>query len=375
MENVNFRLVRLAREMRGLSQTQAARNARLPQPVLSRIETKIDDATSAQIEDIASALQFPLDFFSEPDAPAAAPLFRKRAIRSVKRARMLHARINVAVLAARRILDAGIEIDTPLSFPEPGEIPRDDPVSAARILRRAWRLPNGRIDNITKAIEAAGGIILHVDFGTDDASAAFISTLGDERLWFLVNTQEEAGDRVRLSLAHELGHAVLHRYLPVQDEHRLEPEAYEFGTALMLPPEEFDPNVSSDLTLRQARDLKRSYWISIQAIMRAAKDRGLISPTRYTSLCKQVSARGWRQEEPDPVLVERPSVWANALAVHRHRHGYDDEDLAAIARLSVEDLAELFPNDIPPRFRVIKGPASTPLSSPAPTGGPGLRVV
>jgi Zn-dependent peptidase ImmA (M78 family) len=288
---------------------------------------------------------------------------------------MLQARINVAVLAARRILDAGIEIDTPLSFPEPGEIPGDDPASAARILRSAWRLPNGRIDNITKAIEAAGGIILHVDFGTDDASAAFLSTLGDERLWFLVNTREKAGDRVRLSLAHELGHAVLHRYLPVQDEHRLEPEAYEFATALMLPREEFDLNIGPDLTLRKARDLKRSYWISIQAIMRAARDRGLIDSRRYTSLCKQVSARGWRREEPDPLPVESPSVWANALGVHRHRHGYDDDDLAAIARLSVEDLADLFPNDIPPRFRVIKGRTSAPSHPPASNRDPGLRVV
>lgn len=375
MENVNFRLVRLAREMRGLSQTQTAKDAELPQAALSRIETKIDDATFEQIENIASALRFPLEFFSEPDVPAAAPLFRKRTIRSVKKARMLQARINVAVLAARRILDAGIEIDTPLSFPEPGEIRGDDPASAARILRSAWRLPNGRIDNITKAIEAAGGIVLHVDFGTDDASAAFISTLGDARLWFLVNTREEAGDRVRLSLAHELGHAVLHRYLPVQDEHRLEPEAYEFATALMLPPEEFEPNIDPDLTLRRARDLKRSYWISIQAIMRAAKDRGLIDSRRYTSLCKQVSARGWRREEPDSVPVERPGVWPNALAVHRHRHGYDDDDLAAIARLNIEDLASLFPNDIPPRFRVIKGRAS--ISSRSPTSGrrPGLRTV
>jgi Zn-dependent peptidase ImmA (M78 family) len=201
------------------------------------------------------------------------------------------------------------------------------PASAAAILRTAWRLPNGRIDNITKVIEAAGGIVLHVDFGTDDASAAFISTLGDERLWFLVNTQETAGDRVRLSLAHELGHAVLHRYLPVQDEARLEPEAYEFATALMLPSEEFDLNVGPELTLCRARDLKRSYWISIQAIARAARDRQLIDGRRYTSLCKQVSARGWRREEPDPLPVERPGVWPNALAVHRHRHGYDDDDL------------------------------------------------
>ncbi|MGH2936649.1 MAG: helix-turn-helix domain-containing protein [Solirubrobacterales bacterium] len=355
-------MVRLAREMRGESQAGVARTAGVPQSILSRIETNMQPPEPGQMERIADALEFPPGFFTEAEAPAAVPLFRKRAIRSVNATRVIQARINVAVLAARRILDAGIVIDTPLSFPEPGEIPPDHPIEASRIMRAAWRLPNGRIDNVTRAIEAAGGIVLHVDFGTDAASAAFVSTLVDPRLWFLVNTRETAGDRVRLSLAHELGHAVLHRFLPVEDERRIESEAYAFATALMLPADEFDLNVPADLTLRRARDLKRSYWISIQAIIRAARDRGLIDGDRYVSLCKQISARGWRREEPEPVDVEQPSVWTNGLGIHRHRHGYGDEDLAKIARLNPADLAGLFPTDFSPRFRMLasRRPASAP---------------
>ena len=36
-------------------------------------------------------------------------------------------------------------------------------------------------------IESAAGIVLYVDFGHDDATAAFIGTPHDERLWFLLN--------------------------------------------------------------------------------------------------------------------------------------------------------------------------------------------
>jgi Zn-dependent peptidase ImmA (M78 family)/transcriptional regulator with XRE-family HTH domain len=357
-------MVRLARELRCMSQTKAAKESGIPQPVLSRIETDVRPATGSEIEQLADAFDFPASFFSEPDMPAAAPLFRKRAIRSVTKNRMIQARINVAVLAARRILDAGIDIDAPLSFPEPGEIPSDDPVEASRILRQAWRMPSGRVDSITDAIEAAGGIVLHIDFGTDDASAAFVSAIDDPRLWFLVNTRELAGDRVRLSLAHELGHAVMHRYLAVQDESRLEPEAYEFGTAMTLPPEDFNRYVDPNLTLRRARDLKRAYWISIQAIVRAARDRQLISTSRHTSLYKQISARGWRRSEPDPIPVELPTIWPNALEVHRGRHGYSDDELAQIARLSTSDLSNLFPSDFSPRFRVLRGDPFVPRNSP-----------
>jgi Zn-dependent peptidase ImmA (M78 family)/DNA-binding XRE family transcriptional regulator len=367
MSSPNFRMVRLAREMRSMSQTQLARESGVSQAILSRIEGDIRPATDGELEQLASTLRLPVAFFLEPDAPAAAPLFRKRAIRSAGANRMIQARINAAVLAARRILDAGIDIDTPFAFPGPGEVPRDDPVAASRMLRRAWRLPNGRLDNVTDVVERAGGIVLHVDFGTDDASAAFISALGDTRLWFLVNTRESAGDRVRLSLAHEVGHAVMHRYLPVHDESVLEPEAYEFAVALTLPPEDFDRAVSGDLTLRRARDLKRAYWISIQAIVKAARDRGLIPGHRYTSLYKQISARGWRRDEPDPIPVERPRIWPSALSVHRERHGYTDEELARIARLTVDDLRELFPHDFTRRLRVVPAQLAPPAVMPPDT--------
>lgn len=373
MATANFRLIRLARELRGLSQTATAAAAGMPQAVLSRIEGDVRPPSEGDLRALADALDFPVAFFAEPDAPAAAPLFRKRTIRSVRANRLIQARINVAVLAARRILDAGIEIAAPLTFPEAGEIAPDDPMLAARNLRQAWRLPSGRIDNVTAMIEAAGGIVLHVDFGTDDASAAFVSMLGDSRFWFLVNTRESAGDRVRLSLAHELGHAVMHRFLPVHDESCLEPEAYCFATAITLPLSDFNIAVDGNLTLSRARDLKRAYWISIQAILRAARDRHLISAGRYTSLYKQISARGWRRAEPDPIPVEQPTIWPSALATHREIHGYDDEELAQLARVSPEILASLFPNDFAPQFRVLRG-GSTPSTS-GPRSGAVLRAL
>ena len=79
-------------------------------------------------------------------------------------------------------------------FPDAGEFPAHEPVRAARELRRAWRLPIGRVDDLTAAIESAAGLVLYVDFGADEATAAFISTPGDERMWFLLNSREQAGE-------------------------------------------------------------------------------------------------------------------------------------------------------------------------------------
>jgi Zn-dependent peptidase ImmA (M78 family)/transcriptional regulator with XRE-family HTH domain len=358
MSTINFRMVRLARDFRRMSQTALAREAGIPQAALSRIEGNIRPPTAEQVEGLVTALRVPVEFLMEPDTPAAAPLFRKRAIRSAAVLRYIQARINTAVLAARRILDAGVDIDTPFSFPAVGDIARDDPVEASRILRRAWRLPTGRVDSVTNVIENAGGIVLHADFGTDDASAAFVSSVGDPRPWFLVNTRETSGDRVRLSLAHELGHAAMHVHLPANDEMALEAEAYRFALALLLPPEEFDRSVAPDLTLRRARDLKRAYWVSVQAIVKAADDRGLVTAERSLSLHKQISARGWRRDEPDHIPVEPAIVWPAALDVHREQHGFTNDEFAQVARLTPHDLSSLFPHDFAPRLRLVEPPHS-----------------
>lgn len=355
MPTANFRMVRLAREMRQLSQTGLATKAGVPQANLSRIEGNLRPASDDEVQRLASALELPIGFFYEPDAPAAVPMFRKRAIRSKTTNAMVQARLNTAVLAAQRIIDAGVEIDAVLAFPEVGEVSADDPVEAARMLRRAWRLPEGRIDNVTALVEAAGGIVLRVDFGTDAASAALLAPLGENRLWFLINTQETAGDRVRLTLAHELGHAVMHRWIPTRDEKLEEDQAFTFATALTLPPEDFNRRIPAELTLSRARDLKRGYWMSIQAIVLTAHARGLITKARYQSLYRQISARGWRHDEPESIPLEQPTIWPSVLNIHRTTHHYSDDELAAIARVGPDTLADLFPESFKRRLRVLPG--------------------
>ncbi len=361
---LNFRMLRLARELRGLTQTAVADASGIPQARLSRIESGQLEAADDETQRLAIALTLPPAFLLEPGVPAAVPLFRKRAIRSVKRVVALQARLNTAVLVAQRLLNAGIDLEPPRAFPEPGEFAPDAPLQAAIELRRAWRLPAGRVDDMTAVIESAAGIVLDVDFGTDDATAAFISTPGDERMWFLINHRERAGDRIRLSLAHELGHAVLHRRLATAEEAEQELQAFRFAAELLLPADTFNASLTSTLTLTQARALKHAYWVSMQAIIRAAYDRGRINRDRYKSLFKQLSARGWRTEEPVKIPREQPQLWPEVLRVHRTDHGYDDEDLANIARVDLDTLSELFPDQFvtpAPRLRVVRAinPANT----------------
>jgi Zn-dependent peptidase ImmA (M78 family) len=114
----------------------------------------------------------------------------------------------------------------------------------------------------------------------------------------------------------------------------------------LLPADVFDRSIPYDaLTLARARSLKQTYWVSIQAIIRAAYDRGRIGRDRYTSLFKQLSARGWRINEPVPIPREQPQLWPEVLRVHRQHHGFSDQDMADIARVDLQTLSDLFPGD------------------------------
>lgn len=368
-EALNFRMVRLAREKLELTQTVAASRACITQARLSRLESGQNVALSdVEIEHLAKALEVPPIFLTQPGTPAVAPLFRKRALRSTRKVRAIQARLNIAVLVAQRLLDAGVDLDAPQRFPEPGEFAADEPGLAAAALRRDWRFPAGPVDDLTEIIESAAGMVLSVDFGTTDATAAFIATRGDGRLWFLINSRESAGDRVRLSLAHELGHAVLHRLIPAADEAQVESDAFRFAAALLLPPECFDRAIPLDaLTLQRARELKRTYGVSLQAIIRAAYDRGRISRSRYTSLYKQLSARQWRVNEPDAVALELPQLWPEVVQVHRVEHRLTDTELAAIAQVTPAMLGELFPALFtPPRPQLRSVTSSSNPMSPGP---------
>jgi len=156
-DSVNFRMVRLARELRGLTQTATANRGGLPQGRLSRIETGQMRASDDDVVALSRALDLPATFFLEPGAPAAAPLFRKRAIRSVRTLATIQARLNTAVLIAQRLLDAGVKVDHANAFPEPGQFSPEEPVDAAEILRRDWRLPIGRVDNVTRLLRLRPG--------------------------------------------------------------------------------------------------------------------------------------------------------------------------------------------------------------------------
>ena len=119
-----------------------------------------------------------------------------------------------------------------------------------------------------------------------------------------LNRKNRSGDRYRFSLAHELGHLVLHTDTPRSDRAAIETEANIFAGAFLMPKALLETTITNELTLKDYAELKQRWGYSIQAIIRRSHELNLINYKRYRSLRMQISGRGWSIKEPGTVLLE-----------------------------------------------------------------------
>lgn len=350
MNDFNPALMKLAREARGWTQTQLAAEANIGQGSVSKYEKGLMAPSHAQVRALATALNMPVRFFLQPDVRPAAVLYRSRVLRSVRAEATVRARLNLARLAASRLLE-DIDVRSEARFPD-SDRQFGSAEQAAAELRAGWWLPPGPVASLTEAIESAGGVVLRMDLGCDEVDAAYLHPLGDQIRWFFVNTRLHAGDRIRFSLAHEVGHAVLHEVDLLPDSKQAEDESNAFSGALMLPAHDLGADLPRGrLRVAHLVELKRRWGMSMGAIAMRAHHIGAITRHELTALWKEIGWRGYRTREPVDVPVEQPIVFPAALAIHRNEHNLDEDDLASIAGVSRTSLADLFPEyfDAPKR--------------------------
>lgn len=325
-------LIVLAREARGLTQSQLAAALDMSQGHLSRIEGGLLTVSEAILGHLSAVLDYPPQFFTLPEplyGPGSSEFFhRMRKSISARALARLHAQVNIGRIHLSRLLSA-VELDA-------DHIPELDPDAfpgsvedVARAVRAAWGLPRGPVDNVTRSIEEAGGIVLLADFETPQLDALSRHVPGMPPLFFA--NRESPGDRTRMSLAHELGHMVMHR-VPLPD---MEEQAFRFAGEFLMPERDIKHELAG-LTLDRLVALKLRWKVSMQGILVRAESVGIVTPRRARYLWMQMSKAGMRLREPSEadVAVEKPAALIEILDIYRHTLGYSVSDIAELLALS-----------------------------------------
>jgi Zn-dependent peptidase ImmA (M78 family)/DNA-binding XRE family transcriptional regulator len=354
-DNVNPEMVILGRQTRGLTQIQLAGRMGVAQSTVSKIEAGLQPSDD-ELANLAAALELPSSFFTQwrrVPGPGLAELFhRKRASLGAKKLHHIHAQAAIRLLSIQDLLrsweDTGDDVNIP-------KMPIDQydwkPEKIARTVRALWQLPPGPVMSMTEVIERFGGIIFVCDFETSQIDG-FSRRWDDLPPTFFMNSTLMP-DRWRWTLAHELGHMVMHVDVVEGEEKDREDEANRFAGEFLAPAHELKPQLFAP-TLPKLAGLKRYWKISIQALLVHSKRIGAIGESQLRNMLIQLGKAGYKLREPaelDPP-AEPPQVVGRIIDYHMKQLGYSESELLEALKIDPQDLRMLL-NRGGPSLRVV----------------------
>lgn len=346
--HVNPDCLKVGRQARGLSQTQLAAVSGITQGAISKFENGLIEPGSEAVEKIAQALHFPVSFFYEQDRIFGLPVsmqYRKKASVGQRSIEQLEAEINLRIMHLRRLLSS-VDFDPELPLPK---LDIDefggDPAAVADMVRRMWLVPSGPVRNLTQIVERAGCVVFQCNFQSIGVDGLTLQPRGLPTCIFLNSAMP--GDRQRFTLAHEIGHVIMHQ-VPTVD---METEADQFAAALLMPARDISPQLAGGVTLPRLASLKPVWRVSMGALLMRAKTVGIVSDSQASYLWRQFSKAGYRTKEPIEVAVaaESPQVLSDILRTHLSDLGYSLGELASALHVFEDDLLAMHRIEQAPR--------------------------
>lgn len=319
-----------ARKSAGITQEELCDRLAVTQAALSRYENNLREPDPPMLAKLADSLGLSVEFltheFRLQGAIAADAHMRRQRTTKASDWKRAEARLNLLRMHSSYLLDR-VPMNADLHVPtfDPEDTSAAD---AARLVRAQWRLPIGAIRDLTRWLESAGVIVIEEDLGTRRIDG--MSQWANAFPVILINGALPT-DRKRLTLAHELGHLVLHSQWIDSD---VEAQANDFAAELLMPEHLIKPQLRA-ITLGKLVDLKAEWGVSMAALIERAYRLGRLSGEDRQKLYRAMNARGWRTREPgsDTLAPEHPRL-ARTIGNTLRQAGLSDGDIAAIAGYS-----------------------------------------
>jgi Zn-dependent peptidase ImmA (M78 family)/transcriptional regulator with XRE-family HTH domain len=351
----NREMLIVAREALGLTQRDVAEAAGTTQGRVSKIETGTLEPTPELLQQFSKVLQVPVSFFSKQEDIRGIPesYHRKRMSLGATVLRRINANVNlriwqVATLLRSAAVESKHEVPA-LDLDEYGGSPEE----IARAIRSFWQLPPGPVRNLARSMENAGVVLVPMDFGAREIDGIGMRPKGLPPLVFF--NKAAPGDRTRFTLAHELGHLVMHTHLPPYP--KMEEESNAFAAEFLMPKRDILPQFLSGRVTRQSLAGMKPVWrVAISALLRRAYQLQVIDYNRYTRLWQELSKLGYRTREPAELDFpqEKAVVLDELLKLHVDHFSYSVNELASVLDLLPEQLeTTLLPTR--PSLRLVAG--------------------
>jgi len=277
-----------ARHIAGMTKRDVALRVGLTAAAIGQYETgAIARPSRPIVQSLATLFDVPEAFFAPGRAytkldPSMAH-FRK--LRSTRVGQQ-----NQAVACAEQVWELSHAVERRVRLPvvdipgfSDGETQPDralpaDPRLAARALRQYWNLGDGPVSHLVRLLESKGVIATMLPL--DDAAAVTIDAFSISRLQrpLIILTRDRAADvyRYRFTVAHELGHLVLHGDHASGDQVR-EREADVFAAEFLTPYESIISMLPGRADFTVLDRLQAMWGVSVKSLIYRCREIGLIS--------------------------------------------------------------------------------------------------
>lgn len=312
-ETFSRQRLRVARVFNGYTRDQLASMVGTSTSFLSRVEAGERNPAALLVEALAETLGVLPGFFHDEPVDE----FRENECHFRNRHRV-GAKVHGRVLAHATMFGLLVEyLERQLRLPKPAIPPQvevrseEDIERAAERCRMEWglglELP---LANVTKVAERAGIVVALLRDDVDKVDA--FSCAG--RRPIAVLSWKEAASRNCFSLAHEIGHLLMHGDREPGAK-STEAEADSFASAFLMPRAGFAREFPRGrVDWRVLLQLKARWRVSLAAMVRRAHQLGLITASQYTSAYKAMSYRGWRKQEPGEFEFHPPQMISKSFA-------------------------------------------------------------
>jgi Zn-dependent peptidase ImmA (M78 family)/transcriptional regulator with XRE-family HTH domain len=328
-----------ARKLRGLSMSDLAIKTGLSRQSISLFESKNRGITPSPetLINLSNKLNVNITFFTLPlrkseNEHMAASAYNFRSLKSASKLNRESAKVCLHILAGMvDYFEEYVEVSNQLPIfdvPHFSELSDDQIEGFATAARRYWGLGDGVIPDLTKLLENKGVIIAYLDFANGiEGVSAWI-----ENKPVVVLSNKATAVRSRASLAHELGHLILHQTLTNEELEnketldRIESQAWHFAGCFLMPQSTISNEVYStnidNLTLVKSR-----WLVSIGMILQRVLKIKLISEHQYVRARQKLASLNYLKKEPlDDEIPHEESKFFTKLMEFLDENNLSDRD-------------------------------------------------
>lgn len=337
--------IKRARKAAGLNQRELAERTNVSAMAISKYERDENTPSSTVLLALSKALEVRTEyFFRQVDVTLGKIDYREHDKLPEKEESKVIA--DVIEQVERWIaLEEFIPTAWSVPFELPGDLPQtvstpDGIEETAVALRHAWNLGLNPVPDLIDTLESKGIKVIVTRYDGHRNFNGLSTTVDGTPL--IVVGKHWPGDRQRFTMAHELGHLVLHGRLKGKLKAQEETACHRFAGAFLVPEAMVRQALGERRTWLEPQELKilkDEYGLSMGAWTYRAFDLGILNRQAMRKIWKHFRDKGWKAKEPDPQYPqERPGLFKQTVYRALAEDLFGESKAAELLGMSVMDL-------------------------------------